>query len=546
MARDAALSLGVGKLYSRSLPRRTSPLPLLRPSFIPEIFSFAQQPWGSNHEEDAINFIKKGVLLDKPSECPGPVYQMMEGCWEVEADERPLAAAMCSLLASIDASNYVGEYASSGVAKEGADDDDEDDDYETAENPKGSAEQLAIDDDIGVIENLPQNPGYATSTAIQEAMGAVQAAMAAETSEATAAMAAETSEVTAAAGPVTETEDQGEVPGNSDYVNEDVAKNAAKGIFPEDDSHNYINDRVVREQVGATEVVLTNPGDKSPVPAPTSAGSDEDLTSGYVEDPAGQPNHTFEKGATPGSAQAEMNREEEEDEDLTSGYVPDPSLDEPSGHTIPDYDQATDTLEQTPAPPQPGTASPTPTPCPPIDGRQQRQAYYDGGFVAESDPMPPATLPPNATQAPAQSDDYVNEEAAQAPVEYGPGEYMNDRVVVEQLRALEEKRRNAPQLLPRVSRAPDAQGQAPVASQAPPPQSAAPSPGLAGAPGGPRGVLAGSQGAVRGPPIMHPALGAHPPRPRPGVRFIAPQAASMAGTLQPGNLKTEEKGEVGG
>jgi hypothetical protein len=456
---------------------------------------------------------------------------MMEGCWEVEADERPLAAAMCSLLASINASNYVGKYASSGVAKEGADDDDEDDDYETAQDPGGSAEEPAIDDDIDVIENLPQNPGYATSAAIDEALGAVQAAMAAETSEAA-----------APPGSVTETEDPGEGTGNSDYVNEDVAKNAARGIFPEDDSHNYINDRVVREQGAATEVVLATPGDKPPVPAPASAASDEDLTSGYVEDPAGQPGPSFEKGAIPGPAQAEMNGEEEEDEDLTSGYVPDPSLDEPSGDTRPDYDQATDIPEQTPAPPQSGTASPDPTPGPPVDGQQQRQAYYDGGFVAESDPMPPATLPPGATPAPPQSDDYVNEEAALVPVEYGPGEYMNDRVVVEQLRALEEKRKNAPQLLPRASRPPDAQGQAPAVSQGPPPQSAAPSPGLAGGPGGPRGVLAGSHGAVRGPPIMHPALGAHPPRPRPGVRFIAPQAASMAGTMPPGNFEAERGG----
>ena len=63
------------------------------PPTLSEIFSFAQQPWGGSHEEDAINYIKKGVLLDKPSDCPGPVYQMMEGCWEVQADERPLAAA---------------------------------------------------------------------------------------------------------------------------------------------------------------------------------------------------------------------------------------------------------------------------------------------------------------------------------------------------------------------------------------------------------------------------------------------------------------------
>lgn len=61
------------------------------------------------------NNIKKAVLLDKPPECPSQIYQIMEGCWESTPDERPVALALASLLASFDVEPYRGKYAVNGT-----------------------------------------------------------------------------------------------------------------------------------------------------------------------------------------------------------------------------------------------------------------------------------------------------------------------------------------------------------------------------------------------------------------------------------------------
>lgn len=59
------------------------------------------------------NYIKKGQILDRPAECPSPVFQIMEGCWDITPDERPLALAISSLLSSFDVEPYRGKYAAS-------------------------------------------------------------------------------------------------------------------------------------------------------------------------------------------------------------------------------------------------------------------------------------------------------------------------------------------------------------------------------------------------------------------------------------------------
>lgn len=85
-----------------------------------EIFTFAKQPWEDLSQDDTARNVKKAVPLDKPSQCPSAIYQMMEGCWEKQADERPMALALASLLASYDLAPHRGEYASTDVILGGA------------------------------------------------------------------------------------------------------------------------------------------------------------------------------------------------------------------------------------------------------------------------------------------------------------------------------------------------------------------------------------------------------------------------------------------
>nr|XP_006817706.1 PREDICTED: tyrosine-protein kinase JAK2-like [Saccoglossus kowalevskii] len=59
-----------------------------------EIFSYGSQPRYiyKNNEVPCLNvidFIKKGLRLQKPQQCPDKVYKMMLECWNIKQQERP-------------------------------------------------------------------------------------------------------------------------------------------------------------------------------------------------------------------------------------------------------------------------------------------------------------------------------------------------------------------------------------------------------------------------------------------------------------------------
>lgn len=53
-----------------------------------EIFSFALQPFYGYSNEEVIDFIKKGVLLPQPEDCPEWIYNIMLECWKREPEDR--------------------------------------------------------------------------------------------------------------------------------------------------------------------------------------------------------------------------------------------------------------------------------------------------------------------------------------------------------------------------------------------------------------------------------------------------------------------------
>ena len=54
-----------------------------------EIFSFAMQPYFGCSNEEVTQHIRKGRHLEKPSNCPEKIYEIMKMCWIQDCDQRP-------------------------------------------------------------------------------------------------------------------------------------------------------------------------------------------------------------------------------------------------------------------------------------------------------------------------------------------------------------------------------------------------------------------------------------------------------------------------
>ncbi|XP_074608294.1 tyrosine-protein kinase transmembrane receptor Ror-like isoform X2 [Acropora palmata] len=54
-----------------------------------EIYALAMQPYYGYNNEEVVEFIKKGVNLGQPDDCPDHVYQVMRNCWHKDVSQRP-------------------------------------------------------------------------------------------------------------------------------------------------------------------------------------------------------------------------------------------------------------------------------------------------------------------------------------------------------------------------------------------------------------------------------------------------------------------------
>lgn len=54
-----------------------------------EIYTLALQPYYGYNNEEVVEFIKKGMHLGQPDDCPDHVYQVMKSCWHRDASQRP-------------------------------------------------------------------------------------------------------------------------------------------------------------------------------------------------------------------------------------------------------------------------------------------------------------------------------------------------------------------------------------------------------------------------------------------------------------------------
>nr|XP_033472990.1 NT-3 growth factor receptor-like [Epinephelus lanceolatus] len=53
-----------------------------------EIFTYGKQPWFQLANNEVIECITQGRVLERPRLCPKEVYDMMLGCWQREPQQR--------------------------------------------------------------------------------------------------------------------------------------------------------------------------------------------------------------------------------------------------------------------------------------------------------------------------------------------------------------------------------------------------------------------------------------------------------------------------
>ena len=67
-----------------------------------EIFSFAMQPYYGISNEEVTKFIRTGIHLEKPFDCPTSTYEIMKQCWSAEPFERPKFGDLYTMLELVE------------------------------------------------------------------------------------------------------------------------------------------------------------------------------------------------------------------------------------------------------------------------------------------------------------------------------------------------------------------------------------------------------------------------------------------------------------
>jgi hypothetical protein len=63
-----------------------------------EIFSFGSRPYAALSNTEVLEAVKQGKRLEKPTGCPQAYYELMQNCWNNDADQRPSFEQLCKRL----------------------------------------------------------------------------------------------------------------------------------------------------------------------------------------------------------------------------------------------------------------------------------------------------------------------------------------------------------------------------------------------------------------------------------------------------------------
>ena len=61
-----------------------------------EIFSYGIQPYFSLSNEEVVQHVRDGNIMNSPEGCPKEIYDVMVDCWVMEPSERPNAGELCA------------------------------------------------------------------------------------------------------------------------------------------------------------------------------------------------------------------------------------------------------------------------------------------------------------------------------------------------------------------------------------------------------------------------------------------------------------------
>ena len=64
-----------------------------------EVFSFAMQPYYGTSNEEVTQAIRRHKILERPSDCPRRIYEIMEQCWNLDPKARPSFKELANSLA---------------------------------------------------------------------------------------------------------------------------------------------------------------------------------------------------------------------------------------------------------------------------------------------------------------------------------------------------------------------------------------------------------------------------------------------------------------
>lgn len=72
-----------------------------------EIVTVGGAPYSEIQPEDIYNQLMSGMRLPRPPHCAKPVYDIMDLCWDIVPENRPLFSEICALLNDMNLSKMV-------------------------------------------------------------------------------------------------------------------------------------------------------------------------------------------------------------------------------------------------------------------------------------------------------------------------------------------------------------------------------------------------------------------------------------------------------
>lgn len=66
-----------------------------------EVFTCGKMPYGRLKNTEVVERVQRGVVLEKPKNCPKEVYETMKKCWALHPDERPSFRVLKEQLVSV-------------------------------------------------------------------------------------------------------------------------------------------------------------------------------------------------------------------------------------------------------------------------------------------------------------------------------------------------------------------------------------------------------------------------------------------------------------